>query len=354
MPLVKFSYYIFYLGGTIDITVHETNHDGTVKELYKANGGPWGGSYVDEKYAQLLCQIFGEMFIRSFKSKFPHQWLDMMIDFEKRKRASSPQSDKFTNIPLHMGFVKQFEKFTRKEFESLFKVDPSLGVKFSSDGALRISSTKMAEMFGGVLKNVKDHLKDLLQKPAVKGVNYIFLVGGFGESVYMQELVKEVFGRSCTVLIPEDASLCILKGAVMYGHNLSAIYSRISKVSYAVETYRTFRDYELLHLEPLVRVGEDLPLDTIRSKNLIPLKPDQTEIELSLYSSKDTIHSTESYPDDDNVVHLSSITVHSPDISRGRDRNIKVSITFGGTEMYYQAVDEVSGNKGATSVSYDI
>ena len=293
----------------------------------------------------------------------------MIIDFEKKKRAATPSSEKFTNIPLHLGFVKQFEKFTGKEFESLFKVHSSLGVKFSAEGTLRISPAKMAKMFGGVLKKVEHHLEDLLQKPSVKGVSCVFLVGGFGESVYMQEMVKEVFGKSCLVLIPEEASLCVLKGAVMYGHNLSAISSRISKMSYALKAYREFRNDKdsprqkivvkgmsnrIFHLEPLVQVGEEIPLDTIRSICVSPAKPSQTTLQLPLYSSKDTIHNTESHPDDDNVVHLSTITVVSPDTSRGTDRTIKVSITFGGTEIYFQALDEVSGNKSAATVSYNI
>ena len=41
-------------GGTVDITVHEVQADGNVKELYKANGGPWGGKSVNEAFLQFL------------------------------------------------------------------------------------------------------------------------------------------------------------------------------------------------------------------------------------------------------------------------------------------------------------
>ncbi|WAR14061.1 HS12B-like protein [Mya arenaria] len=37
-------------GGTADISVHERKPDGTLKEIHKASGGPWGGIYVDENY----------------------------------------------------------------------------------------------------------------------------------------------------------------------------------------------------------------------------------------------------------------------------------------------------------------
>ena len=34
-------------GGTVDITVHEVYAGGYLRELFKANGGNWGGPYVD-------------------------------------------------------------------------------------------------------------------------------------------------------------------------------------------------------------------------------------------------------------------------------------------------------------------
>ena len=37
-----------FLGGTIDTTAHEVQPDGHLKELYRADGGAWGGTYVDK------------------------------------------------------------------------------------------------------------------------------------------------------------------------------------------------------------------------------------------------------------------------------------------------------------------
>ena len=32
----------------LDITIHEVQPDGRLKELYHATGGAWGGTYVDK------------------------------------------------------------------------------------------------------------------------------------------------------------------------------------------------------------------------------------------------------------------------------------------------------------------
>lgn len=38
------------LGGTVDITVHEIQADGYLRELYNATGGNWGGTNVDSAF----------------------------------------------------------------------------------------------------------------------------------------------------------------------------------------------------------------------------------------------------------------------------------------------------------------
>jgi len=49
--LSRFSVFpIVYKGGTVDITVHEVKVCGGLRELYKANGGNWGGTYVDKAF----------------------------------------------------------------------------------------------------------------------------------------------------------------------------------------------------------------------------------------------------------------------------------------------------------------
>lgn len=51
----------------MDITVHETQKDGTVRELYKANGGPWGGTTVDAAFLKFLADIAGKDVMEIFK-----------------------------------------------------------------------------------------------------------------------------------------------------------------------------------------------------------------------------------------------------------------------------------------------
>jgi len=51
----------------VDITVHETQADHTVRELHKANGGPWGGTRVDRAFIDFLSDVTGQQVMDSFQ-----------------------------------------------------------------------------------------------------------------------------------------------------------------------------------------------------------------------------------------------------------------------------------------------
>jgi len=44
-------------------------------------------------------------------------------------------------------------------------------------------------------------------------VQYIFLVGGLSESPLLQQVTREKFSSRAQVLVPQEASLAVLKGA---------------------------------------------------------------------------------------------------------------------------------------------
>ena len=53
-------YWFVILGGTVDVTVHEIDGSGDIKELYQASGGAWGGTKVDMAFEKFIGEIFGE------------------------------------------------------------------------------------------------------------------------------------------------------------------------------------------------------------------------------------------------------------------------------------------------------
>lgn len=82
----------------------------TPSTLWLTVGGPYGAVGVDLAFEQLLCRIFGEDFIATFKRQRPAAWVDLTIAFEARKRTAGPHRAGALNISLPFSFIDFYRK----------------------------------------------------------------------------------------------------------------------------------------------------------------------------------------------------------------------------------------------------
>ena len=80
-----------------------------------------------------------------------------------------------------------------------------------------------------------------------------------------------------------------------------------------------------------------------------PLYPDEKQIKYSFYAANhpDALLITET-----GVKRIGSVVVQSPDTWRGTDRQLEVSMYFGGTEITATARDISSGNTAQTTLDF--
>uniref|UniRef100_A0A665UU87 Heat shock protein 12B n=1 Tax=Echeneis naucrates TaxID=173247 RepID=A0A665UU87_ECHNA len=162
-------------GGTVDLTVHQIEQpQGTLKELYKASGGPYGAVGVDLAFEAMLCQIFGEDFIQSFKAKRPAAWVDLTIAFEARKRTAAPGRANALNISLPFSFIDYYKRHRGQSVEAALRKSNMNIVKWSSQGMLRLTQEAMNELFQPTIVNIVKHI-DLPEPLPLPGA-----VGGAG------------------------------------------------------------------------------------------------------------------------------------------------------------------------------
>lgn len=101
---------LFLSGGTLDITVHEIQEDGTIREIHCPAGGQLGGIHVDREFQSMLVTIFGEDFINKFRRDFPNDWQKIMNDFEIQKRAEEGVDNEEVSITLPFNFVNAYSR----------------------------------------------------------------------------------------------------------------------------------------------------------------------------------------------------------------------------------------------------
>ena len=227
-------------GGTVDLTVHEIEGSGTLKELYKASGGAWGAIGVDREFENLLVKIFGIDFVVSFKSTKPAGWVDLMIAFEAKKRTANPSKATPLNISLPFSFIEHYLKLKGHNVEAAIRKFGNKDIRWSSQGMLRLSPAAMHALFEPVTRDIVRHIADLLRKPELESVKFLFLVGGFAESPLLQTEIRRAFSSELRVIIPQDVGLTILKGAVMFGLDPTIVRVRRSALTYGVGVLNRF------------------------------------------------------------------------------------------------------------------
>ncbi|XP_077638670.1 heat shock 70 kDa protein 12B [Lonchura striata] len=343
-------------GGTVDLTVHQIEKpQGTLKELYKASGGPYGAVGVDLAFEKLLCHIFGDDFITTFKAKRPAAWVDLTIAFEARKRAAAPSRSSPLNISLPFSFIDFYRKHRGHNVETALRKSNVNLVKWSSQGMLRMSPEAMNELFQPTITHIIQHIDTLLKKPEVHGIKFLFLVGGFAESAMLQRAVQAAFGHRCRVIVPQDVGLTILKGAVLFGLDPGVVRVRRSPLTYGVGVLNKFvegkhpREKLLVKegknwctdiFEKFVTVDQSVALGEVVQRSYCPARPGQRRTIINIYccDTDDVVYIT-----DPGVRKCGTISLELGDAgdagpARGR-REIRTSMQFGDTEIKVTALD---------------
>ncbi len=354
-------------GGTVDLTVYKMERNEKLKELYKASGGAWGSIGVDYHFELLLVSIFGQTFIEQFIRLYPTSWLELMNSFEAKKRYFDPSRGSPVNISLPFSFVESFRLTQRITVEQAITNHAAGGkaIQWSSQGNLRLLPKAMNSLFQPVVENIVKHIHKVLSHPSTKDVQYIFLVGGFSESPVLQEAIVNEFCNSFQIIIPQDVSLCTLKGAVMFGLDTSIVQVRHAALTYGVACLNTFNPKSHPPHKKVIKDGKewctDL-LDTFVSVN----QPISQEKMITRYynlartglkSTVITLFASEKeqcqFITDSGVTKVAELKLDMPDISCSNDRReLRVSMDFSKTEVMVSALDCITGQTAAIQMNF--
>ncbi|XP_053389098.1 heat shock 70 kDa protein 12B-like [Mercenaria mercenaria] len=339
-------------GGTVDITVHEKQSDGGLKELFKASGGAWGGTRVDEEFNKLIISIFGEEVFRKFCNESKEDYLDLQREFETKKKQTE-KSDRKLTVRISFKLLEIYRQETRITIETSIRESKYYGKITWFGDKLRIEHDVLNGLFKPCCDNIVRHISHLLENAAVKGTSVFMMVGGFSNCQIVQNAIKRAF-PSVKVIIPELAQLAVLKGAVIFGHRPLAISSRISKYTYGVSISPLFDSSIHPEFRRVVINGNDRCRDVFkkyiyagknvregdaRSWKLTTLWPRQKKIKLKIYEST---RPNTMYVDEEGTKYIGAVDIRLPEIDELSVVNVKMM--FGETELMVE-VTELSRNQ---------
>ena len=162
--------------------------------------------------------------------------MDLMNEFEVAKRTIKPNDADDSRINITIPFVNMNKLCQEHHGEDLLAVLGGSTLAEDIEGfvdKLRIKSSFFKSLFDDTIQQIRNHIIDILKKPEATDVSRLLLVGGFSESPLIQDAIKKEFPH-LRVIVPEEAGMVVLKGAVIYGHKPDSISSRIMRYSYGV------------------------------------------------------------------------------------------------------------------------
>ncbi|XP_021353677.1 heat shock 70 kDa protein 12A-like isoform X3 [Mizuhopecten yessoensis] len=346
-------------GGTVDITIRQVLEDRTLREVHQATGGAWGGMGVNANFLAFISELVGDNVLSELRLNHKADYLELERSIEMKKRHLEGDRQGRIMIPLPAALMEVYAdlnngaKLTNKlTFESKHpgKVD-------IQRGHLRINKELVAGFFKPAVDNIVKHLReDLLTLPEASDLVDIILVGGFADSKIIKETITEVFSTKC-VVVPEEAGLAVLKGAVLYGQNPNVVKERISKFTYGTRSFRHFLEgFDSPEKETYIdgqkycgdcfgkiaEVGMSYTLGDGQDIELSPVRGELTRMCVDIYKStaKEPVYVT-----DEGCSYLGRINVDMSNTSRGKERSAKVRITFGDTELICEGIDEGTGKR---------
>lgn len=209
---------------------------------------------------------------------------------------------------------------------------------------LRTTPEQAQHFFQETSGHIVNHLRSILSK--VQGIETILMVGGFSESPMLQNAIRTNFPE-LRIIIPEDASMAVLMGAVIFGHNPSAIISRVSKFTYGVRVYTKFDPRVHPESRKLVIEGEEkckvfdkhVEIDqevyvgyASPEKSYFPSYKNNPKIGIKIFISEDK---NPMYTD--GCKYLGCVAADMSDIPTYWERELVVKLIYGNTELGVEA-----------------
>ncbi|OWF38508.1 Heat shock 70 kDa protein 12B [Mizuhopecten yessoensis] len=337
-------------GGTADITVHQRQGDRTLKELLPATGGALGGKSVDDEFWRFLGQVVGEKNLALMKKESMEDYIDLSRQFETKKREITVEGERnvlFTLPVTLLDIIKRDKQ--RQTIEKAIQISPFSHTVELKRKKLSINVGQFRGLFSKTINGILSHMETILYKHKFKHIQHILMVGGFSECLLLQSAIRKRLNQK-VIVVPDEAGLAVLKGAVLFGHTPRAISCRVARYSYGTQSWPTFNPN--VHPEKkrvvingvsrckdvffkFIEANQELVPGHRESQVFQPLNLTENFLECTVYASPlvDPM-----FTDEDDCIVLGVLRIP---LNPKRKKNLKIEETliFGETELAVQARD---------------
>ncbi|CAG8521271.1 8783_t:CDS:2 [Racocetra fulgida] len=334
----------------IDLTVRKLLESNQLEEDTERSGDFCGSTYVDREFLKFLEDKVGKNAMKMLREKHYGQLSYIIQQFcDRVKIPFTGEKSEFRKYSLDIETkcpaLKQYVSGSAKDELS------------DEDWEIDIDFATVKSFFDPVVNKILRLISAQLDKSAC---SVMFLVGGFSESKYLQQRIKQQFSEY-KVAVPPYPIIAIANGAVEYGIDMDAIKNRVLKWTYGVAIYPEFQegdppsrknsDGHIQKFHLMAKRGIQVEINQQFSTRQCPVEPDQTQIRFRFYYSS---RETAQYCDEDGMNKLGEFLIDLPDTHLGINRPVLLSLYFGSMEIIAIAKNETNGKIYRTKFKLDL
>lgn len=209
----------------------------TVEIVYKDNLQIWKGYHVLHDFVEMISFDAKKTFVDFFE-KYPLEYYEFLQEVKTKIRRISQTCSKL-NIKISPALLKETQS-SESMHDSVFGTGHKDDLEFIADKCA-IKSEQFQILLTGAGRRIVDYIeKQLFTK--FSNINQIILAGEFALSPILQDIIKTSFPAK-NVIIPCEANMAAVRGAVFFGQGHVSVVTDVSKVNFTkVATASFFSD----------------------------------------------------------------------------------------------------------------
>ncbi|PKC65705.1 actin-like ATPase domain-containing protein [Rhizophagus irregularis] len=348
-------------GGTVDLTTRKLLEGDQLSEITERAGDFCGSTFIDKEFIKLLKSEVGKSAMDLFSNKhygqlqyLVHEFCQhVKLPFSGNNQDFSYEIDLEELAPALLQYVTGSEKDLMEEKEWMITLD------FNT----------IKSMFDPIVDRIIKMIWSQLDNS--KNCSAIFLVGGFGQSKYLQKKIEENFGKSVeNISIPNKPIAAVVCGAAIYGKSLQGsknlsklnnskrvIATRVLKYTFGIKVTPSWkpgdppeRRISAGRIQKFHRIAERKTEVTVdqefKIEDLLPVLPFATKMTFEVYYTK---AQNAVYCDEPGMEPLGELIINLPDKHLGLDRPCTLSLLFGDMEIKAKAFNQKNGQNYQTT-----
>ena len=250
-------------GGTGDIVAHYVNGNNNLDEISTPCGGAYGSNEIDKKiFQEIIKKIFEcdnfNSFIKKYnellikdeedESTLYEEWNRLEEDIKSFKEASTLEKIRndekypisctiFQYIFNDENINDLIDKYNKSLKNDSLKLTVKSKRKWIIDFPYKIIDKYIDEQANLISKEIKE-MKFSIKEEA----NILIFVGGYCANEVLISKIKNNLGEKYNYIQPNNPSLAIMEGALLFGLNPGIIHTRLAKYTLGLECRTTWDD----------------------------------------------------------------------------------------------------------------